>query len=475
MSPNHTPITTSLMIAVGKLEGLAAVAHDLDLYTTAGLSVHYKASEASKISDVDSLIYSALGQVLSDLPMMFAVPIVTKDADMYFVRLPSIDLRTVTSFVQRKSPVSQDGKGRDVELDNTLQEQVNINFKSDDGVLPVWRLIILYDDADKQQFTANFMCHHGIADGVSFQILHRAFQKALHNLSRSQSNTPSQVNHIISSQEDAEIGPQLESIHSLATPEEAPPSDAPKHNDWLGNTTKLPNKTGYATLTLTQSMVQAFTKDCRKNKVPVPAGLNALITKTLYSNLPPDTESMDVNIPVDIRSDLPPSAVDGVMGNFFDAFRTRIFRSDFCEQGSSELGDIWVAARKVQADTRKYFSRMGPDGQTYLNIAGLKNIPDLAALLTPMIGGPRSESLELAYIGPYTPYKDASVGDNFAWQAGKATVSRCAFALGACLQMTVILHTEGMTIGFAFPEAAIDEGVVRKTIDGVADYFASLQ
>lgn len=91
-----------------------------------------------------------------------------------------------------------------------------------------------------------------------------------------------------------------------------------------------------------------------------------------------------------------------------------------------------------------------------------------------MIGAPRSESLELAYIGPHVPYTDARVGNSLSWQAGKATVSRSAFALGACLQMTVVLHAEGMTIGFAWPRAAVDECLVEKTIDGVRDYFVSI-
>jgi hypothetical protein len=453
---------------------MAAVAHALDLYTTAGFSVHYKASQALSIPDLELLIYRALAQVLRELPTLFAVPIVAEGAETYFARLPSIDLRKVTSFVQRQKHIPDDSEGRDLELDALLQQQVNTNFKSDQGILPVWRSIVLYDFAEKLQFTANFMVHHAIADGASFQILHRAFHKALHNLSSSHSAMKSQVEYIISSKDDDGIGPPLESIHSLPIPEEAPPTDAPKYNDWLGNLTEMPSKTGYATLTLSSPMVQNFTQDCKKNKVTTPAGLNALITKMIYSNLPSTTESMDVNIPVDIRTDLPPKAVDGVMGNFFDAFRTRIFRSDFCEQDSSELGDIWTAARKVQFDTRKYFSRTAPSGEAYLNIASLKHIPDLQALLKPMIGGPRSESLELAYIGPHVPYSDANLGNKLAWQAGKATVSRCAFALGACLQMTVVLHTEGMTIGFAWPRAAIEEGLVNKTIEGTRDYFVSI-
>jgi hypothetical protein len=97
-------------------------------------------------------------------------------------------------------------------------------------------------------------------------------------------------------------------------------------------------------------------------------------------------------------------------------------------------------------------------------------VPDLYALLKSLIGGGRSESLELAYIGPHVPYS----GSDLKWQAGKATVSRCAFALGACLQMTVVLHGEGMTIGFAWPRAAIEENMVRETMKGVREYFVSL-
>jgi hypothetical protein len=453
---------------------MAAVAHALDLYTTAGFSVNYKASQAVSNSDLEPLIYHALARTLRELPTLFAVPIVTEGAETYFARLPSIDLRKVTSFVRRQKPMPDDGKGRDEELEALLQHQVNTNFKSDQGILPVWRAIVLFDSAEKQQFTMNFMVHHAIADGASFQILHRAFHKALHDLSSSPFAMESQVEYVISSKDDDRLGEPLESIHSLLIHEEAPQADAPRYNDWKGGPTEVPSKTGFATLTLSPPMVQVFTQECKKNKVATPPGLNALITKMIYSNLPSTTESMDVNIPVDIRTDLPPKAVDGVMGNFFDAFRTRILRADYCAQGSTELGDIWTPARKIQKDTREYFSRTTLSGETYLNIAGLKNVPDLQALLKGMIGGPRSESLELAYIGPHVPYSDARMGNTLAWQAGKATVSRCAFALGACLQTTVVLHAEGMTIGFAWPRAAIEEGLVDKTIEGIRDYFVSI-
>lgn len=458
---------------------MAIVAHELDLYTTAGFSVHYKPSQALLVPDLEPLIYQALSQVLRENAILFAVPIVAQGKESYFARLPSIDLREVTSFVQRQGPIPVDGEGRDFELDALLQRQVNKNYKSDNGITPVWRLIILYDFSDKEQFTANFMAHHGISDAASFQILHRSFQKALQALSSSPSTiaTESEVEYIIPSTE-ADIGPSLESIHSLLIPDNPLQADATTYNDWLGNPTKAPpSHTGYVTLTLPSPLVTSFTQECKKNKVAPPAGVNSLIAKVLYTNLPSTIESMDVNVPVDIRHDLPAN-LDSVMGNFFDAFRTRVFRSDFCAQDSAEVTDIWKPARKISADTRKYFAmaNTASSGESYLNIASLKNVPDLQALMKSLIGGSRTESLELAYVGPYVPFSTGNVGDGaVVWQTGKVTVSRCAFALGACLQITVVLHSEGMTIGFAWPTCAIESDLVEKTIDEIRAYFDSLQ
>ncbi|KAF2420722.1 hypothetical protein EJ08DRAFT_683268 [Tothia fuscella] len=466
--------------AAGKLEEMAAVAHELDLYTTAGYSVHYKPSRTSSLPDIEPLIYQALTEVLRESPTLFAVPVVAPEQETYYGRLPSINLRKVVTFVHRQGPIPDDAKGRDLELDALLQQQVNTNFKSQEGILPVWRLIILRDFSEKQQFTANFMIHHALADGASFQIVHRSFQKALNALSSSSATTSpdAKVEYVISPKDDDGMGPSLESIHSLPILDQAPNPDAPKHNDWLGNPPEVPSNTGYTTLTVSSAQVNTFTQECKKNKVAAAAGLNALIAKVLFSNLPSTTESFDINIPVDIRPELPPKVVDGVMGNFFDAFRTRVLRSDFTDGDSTELGgDRWSSARKIQKDTRKYFSNTSPSGEAYLNIAGLKGIPDLLPFLKSLIGGPRSESLELAYIGPHVPYSDVhnKPGDQLVtWQAGKATVSRCAFALGACLQMTVVLHKEGMTIGFAWPRCAIEVDLVEKLIDGVRAYFDAL-
>ncbi len=87
---------------------MAVLAHELDLYTNSGCSVHYKPSQISLVPDLYPLICLAVAQALLDHPILFAVPIIPYNGDPYFARLPSIDLQKVTSFVHRQGPVLED-------------------------------------------------------------------------------------------------------------------------------------------------------------------------------------------------------------------------------------------------------------------------------------------------------------------------------------------------------------------------------
>jgi hypothetical protein len=43
------------------------------------------------------------------------------------------------------------------------------------------------------------------------------------------------------------------------------------------------------------------------------------------------------------------------------------------------------------------------------------------------------------------------------------------------LQITAVLHNEGMTVGFAWPMCAIEEDLVEGLIAGIGEYFKGLQ
>jgi hypothetical protein len=95
--------------------------------------------------------------------MLTAIPLNEDKShpDVYFARLPSINLKACVEFVERKKSFGDDE--RDVELDKVLQEQQNCNFKDGLGTKPFWRLVILFAPGDRINFTATWIFHHALA------------------------------------------------------------------------------------------------------------------------------------------------------------------------------------------------------------------------------------------------------------------------------------------------------------------------
>ncbi|KAJ6436825.1 pol-like protein [Purpureocillium lavendulum] len=355
----------------------------LDFFTNTGLSVHYKASRPSIVTDLEQTVYD------------------TKEP--YWGRLPSIDLKQAVSFVQRSQPLNIDSEGRDRELDALLETQHNTSFKSGYGTLPVWRVMILQDHGATHRFTACFIAHHSMTDGTALQTFHHSFQKALCDVSSC--SLPSKAEHIIFSRDDP-IAP-----------------------------------TRYMSLHLALHLMKPFTQECRKHKVAPTAALPSLVARLLYNSLPSTTESLTCNLPVSLRSDLPPKLVDGVLGNFIDAFKVKLLRSDLCDQDSddSKVADsssipssmeIWNHARKIQEATRGYFANVSPSGELYAKVAIFKLIPDIGTALTATLGNPRSESFEVSNLGHFSQPTNLNGGSNAPWQSGDVLLSRGAYAAG---------------------------------------------
>ncbi|ORY10002.1 hypothetical protein BCR34DRAFT_567630 [Clohesyomyces aquaticus] len=486
---------------LGKLEEISAVAHDIDFFTNTGVSVHYEASRASSVFDLQNLIYVAVAEVLRLHPILFAIPVGFDTEEPYWARLPSIDLRKNISFVERSQPTTVDGEGKDRELDAILENQHNTKFSSEDGALPVWRLVIVKDAGVQHRFTASFIAHHAMSDGTGLTIFQKAFHKALDDTTTSCS--PSQLELkakpvILSSNSDP-IAPSLEQLHSLPLPD-TPPTQEPvtELKEWSGTPVAVPCKTRYTSLSIPAPRTTSFTKECKKNGVPLNAALPALIAKLLYLNLPPSTEVLTCNIPLSLRSDLPSEIVDGILGNFIDAFKVKLLRSELFVQGSSSnssspgtaksdsdapsfpssshesSAEIWPHAHKIQASTTLYYGHCSPTGEPYTNIAFFKNLPNLRPVLLSLLGTPRAESFEVSNLGTFTSPTNlkAKYGGGI-WTAGKVVVSRCAYAAGAPLVITLVSSTEGMVWGFTWQEGAVGEEVVEGVVKGVGEFFGT--
>ncbi|KAG8672847.1 Alcohol acetyltransferase [Fusarium poae] len=453
---------------LGKLEEIAAAAHHIDFFTNCAISAHYRASPPLPNIDLEPLVLTALSQILNQHPILFAIPVVPDTEQPYWGRLPSIDLRQVVSFIERSYPLSSDLQ-TDNELDSLLENRHNTSFKAGYGTLPVWRLNILQDYRSEDGFVASFFYHHSMCDGVSSQIFQDAFQSALCDISSGAVEIQSVG--VISS-DDSTISSPLEDLHPLPLPENPPVPDAANLNEWRGSTVSVPCKTRYKSLSLSPQVLQTFAQDCKKNKTTVTAALPALVAKILYDSLPSTTEALTCNLPVSLRSDLPPKQVDNVLGNFIDAFKVQLLRSDL-DQSPDGTTAIWKHAKKVQQTTRRYFANASPSGEPYANVAVFKLIPDIKAFLASTVGNPRGEAFEVSNLGHFPEPKNLKGDGHPSWRRGKLLLSRCAFAPGAPLVICIIDNEESVGFGFTWQADVGDDEVVESVVNGLKSYFHS--
>ncbi|KAF5627726.1 uncharacterized protein FTJAE_9124 [Fusarium tjaetaba] len=455
---------------LGKLEQLSAVAHHIDFFTNTGLSAHYAPTQTLPGLDLKEAVYGALLQVLAQHPVLFAIPVLSEGEEPYWGRLASIDLEKVVTFVDRRQPCLA-GDQTDDELDSLLERQHNTNFKTEYGTIPVWRLVILKDHGLRNGFTASFIAHHSMTDGTGLQIFHDSFQRAL--CDNASNSTEQTVDRVVFSN-DGSIAPSLEELHPLPFPTSATASNAAQLDEWRGAPIALPCNTRYKSLSLPSDIMERFVQDCKKHRVAPTAALPSLVARLLYDNLPSTAEALTCNLPVSLRSDLPPKLVEGVIGNFIDAFKVQLVRSDLDQakdDSSTGAFGIWNHAKKIQQATRKYFANASPSGEPYANVAALKLIPDIGAALSGSISHPRGESFEVSNLGTFSEAKNPKGGAKPPWHRGKVLLSRCAYAGGAPLVVCVLNNEEYVGFGFTWQDGSIEESIVQAVIDGVRTYF----
>ncbi|KAF5715929.1 hypothetical protein FMUND_6574 [Fusarium mundagurra] len=455
---------------LGKLEQLSAFAHHIDFFTNTGLSAHYAPTQTLPGSDLEETVYGALSQILNQHPVLFAIPVISEKEEPYWGRLASIDLEKVVSFVDRSQPCLAEDQTDD-ELDSLLERQHNTNFKAGYGTLPVWRLVILKDHGLRNGFTASFIAHHSMTDGAGLQIFHDSFQKALCDIASS--FTEQTIDGIVLSN-DGLIAPSLEELHPLPIPTSPPASNPVQLNEWRGAPISLPCNTRYKSLSLPSNLVENFVQDCKKHRVAPTAALPSLVARLLYDNLTSTAEALTCNLPVSLRSDLPPKLVEGVIGNFIDAFKVQLLRSDVDpvpDNSSTGAFGIWNHAKKIQQATRKYFANASPYGEPYANVAALKLIPDIGATLAGSIGQPRGESFEVSNLGTFPEAKNTKGASKPLWHRGKVLLSRCAYAGGAPLVVCVLNNEEYVGFGFTWQDGSIEESIVQAVINGIKTYF----
>ncbi|KID80394.1 uncharacterized protein G6M90_00g009840 [Metarhizium brunneum] len=468
---------------LGKLEQVSASCHHLGFFNNIGLSAHYALSGSTCPAgfDLRRVIYSAARDVIRKHGILFAIPVNEDTPDTsYFASLSSIDLDQSIHFLQRSLPLAAGTDGDDKELDAILEDQHNTNFKSDYGTLPFWRLVILQAPGAETEFTASFIYHHALGDGVSGLVFHKAFQTAL-EAACSSSSSQSEAESRVTADEKVSVLPPVEDLHPQPLPPHHPNPPGPgskTRKEWTANSIRMPCRSRWASFCLSPGVSRAFFQECKGQETSVTAALSSIVASVLFTTLPEPEDALTCIIPVSLRPwlSLPGDAARDAIGTYFDATRVSFTRPHQSSSSSSPSGsstDIWPGAREVSGALGDYLGNVSPTGEPYTAIAVLKTIPDFSVVCRSMLGKPRDAAFEVTNIGVFSssPQTGAPL-----WQVGRVMLSRSALASGAAVTVSIATGGDGsMTVGFSWQDGVVEDGVLDGILRGTKKYFDRYQ
>ncbi|PNP51108.1 hypothetical protein THARTR1_08336 [Trichoderma harzianum] len=460
---------------LGKLEQVSASCHHLGFFNNVGFSAHYQLPRSSSLaaSDLRRLVYAAAGDVIGKHPVLFAIPVNEDSPNAYFASLPSINLNRGIEFLTRSQPLDTLDEGEDKELDAILEHQHNTDFKDNYGIAPFWRLIILQDAEGDVNFTASFIYHHAIGDGISGLVFHNTFLDALET-SSSHLASGLQSKQIITPPKDVQILPALSELHPLPIDPNPSPHAATNLNEWTGNSIRYPCKSRWTSLHISSRISESFFGKCKDNGLSVASVVSSIIATTLFHILPPDIEGLTCIIPVNLRPWLRLSgeSTKTAMGSYIDATRVQFIRPGQHSGDSSLADDIWSGARQASKRIRLYLDNDSPSGEPYTAVSELETVPDISAIFTSIVGKSRDAAFEVTNVGLFSSAATSERKVNPGWQVGKVLLSRSSLVSGAAITVSVATGGDGsMTVGFSWQEGIVEDGLVQTLRTKIKKYF----
>ncbi|KAM5341913.1 hypothetical protein ACJ41O_014944 [Fusarium nematophilum] len=446
---------------LGKLEQVSASCHHLGFFNNVGLSAHYKLSQSSPPAALDlrRLVFAAVRDVIRKHRVLSAIPVDEDKPDAYFASLPSVDLTRSIIFVERTTPSSE---AEDRQLDAILEDQHNTNFKSGYGSLPFWRLVVL-QEPEANGFTASFIYHHAIGDGVSGLVFHSAFRNALEAAS-SQSWSESKAEEAFVP-DDTPLLPPLAQLHPLPLNPVSPSPPSADLKEWTGNSIRSPCKARWTSLSFSPSVSNSFFQDCKEHNTSVTSATSSIIATALFGVLPPTEEALTCIVPVNLRPWLKLPR-EGAIGTYFDATRVPFTRQ---KQECSQSMDIWPGAQQASKAINGYLAHISPSGEPYTAVAFFEAIPDVSAVFKSMVGKPRDAAFEVTNVGQFSSSATEEIP---LWQVGRVLLSRSPVVSGAAVTVSVATGGDGsMSVGFSWQVGVVEDGMIDEVIEGVRKYF----
>lgn len=475
------PTTFKKLRSCGRLETHSTARHHLGLYKNVGFTAEYKAPSNTQVS-LERHIYGALQHVIYQHSNLSAITLNEDESypNVYFARLPAINLRTCVEIIQRRTLFPGDGES-DEELDEILVQQHSRDFKQDLGSKPFWRVLILTSPTDATRFTATWVWHHALADGVSGLIFHDSFLVGLNSLKEGDSTDP-----IVKSPSTALL-PPLEELHPMpiswpffirAILGSILPSIFAKQPAKLWTGKPVPSDVTaqsaprLRTLVFSKATTTKLVQASRREKTSVTATLECLLTASLFSLLPAaQYERLIIECPMSIRQFL--NVKDHDMTEAFAQYKFTHERRSNDAQAESVLQYFsWDTAREVKSVIAAEVAKRGNDNV----IALLKYVSSMHQYLLSKAGKLRRPSTEISNVGVWQGgLRQEDKQSETSWSIGRMVFSQSPNVVTNGFAVNVVTGGDGNAVGsFSWVEAAVDDDFMNKVIDRMSEAVEEL-
>jgi hypothetical protein len=455
----------------GRLETYSTARHHLGIYKNVGFTAEYTTSDTVDVA-LENHVYIALRRVIAEHSNLSAI-LLNEDQshpNVYFARLPEIDLRTCVEIRERKTPFAEDGE-TDEELDELLSEQHSRDFKGELGSKPFWRLIVLTSSSDATRFTATWMWHHALADGASALLFHESFLVGLNSV-----DSTSDTGHMAKSPTVALL-PPLEDLHPMpiswsyflsAIFSSLLPSIFAKRpmKLWTGNTvptdtTTIPRPC-YRTLVFSAETTTKLAQVSRQEKLSVTATLQCLLAASLFACLPAEQyEKLKIEGPISMKRWM--GVEEKQMTNAITMYSFLHSRPTSSPTSSRVLENFsWDEARAVKSTIMSEVAKEGHNSP----IALLKYVSDMQQYLREKLGKPRDLTTEISNVGVW--HRKQEMGEK--WKVGRMVFSQCPSLVTGAFAVSVVTDGDGSAmLNFCWCEGALEEDMMEKVIEAIRE------
>jgi hypothetical protein len=443
------------------LEQYSTARHQVGFYLNVAVSATYNLPD-SFTSPIKDYVYQACEAAIAEHPSLSAIVADDHTQDPYFVRLPQIDLDQVVFFQDRQPGLlGTEANGEptpDLDLQTLLATQHNLPFKAPD---PLWRLCILQDTENKQQFTAAFVYHHAIGDGTSGKAFHQTFLRAL-------STAPVDEPKSVILPPQIPMLPNIETIHSMALSlwylaKEIFQAKIYSRRDqglWTGAKIRKPTQTRLRLVPFSESIVMALRDLCRQENTTITAFLQTLVARSLFTQLPVEFSKLNCSGALSCRRWLPDIITDDCMGVWVQDYEEQYTRDATIP--SSDDTFPWAEARRSRQTIQSVLNMKGKDA----SISLLQFVDDYQQeLCLSKIGLERDKSFEVSNVGVVPPQTDPDM------PAIKGMVlSQCASVMGNALQVSVVTGGDGcLVLAVSWQEGVVEVDLVNAFIESARD------